>query len=85
MISLILIGIISLIVIAGTGFLFINKNEELNEVKKSKILLIVGLVIFVSFIVTIFKHRNISFASNRDNNSYVNLGDIFFKCDTLIN
>lgn len=85
MISLILIGIISLIVIAGTGFLFINKNEELNEVKKSKILLIVGLVIFISFIVTTFKHRNISFASNRDNNSYVNLGDIFFKCDTLIN
>lgn len=55
-ISLILIGIISVVVIAGTAYLLQTKNEELTEKKKSMIMLIVGTVIFVSFIVTSMKH-----------------------------
>jgi len=62
-ISLILIGLISLVVISGTGYLFINKNEELPEPKKAKILVIVGAVVFLSFLITTFKHRNIQFVS----------------------
>jgi hypothetical protein len=62
-ISLILIGIISLIVIGGTAYLYSNQNEELTDKKKTTILLIVGTVIFLSFLVTTFKHRDLGFRS----------------------
>ena len=79
-ISLILIGVISLVVIAGTAYLFITKNEELTQHKKNKILLIVGTVIFISFLVTTFKHRNIGLTAkdNDDDTININIKKVFF-------
>ena len=72
-ISLILIGIISLIVIAGTVFLLLHKNEELTDQKKSNILTIVATVVFLSLAVTTFKNRNSTFKSTSINNGKVDV------------
>ena len=75
-ISLVLIGVISLIVIAGTGYLLQSKSEELTEKKKTTILLIVGAVIFASFIVTNIKHPSPSSGAQLQD-----LTHLFFKKD----
>lgn len=81
MISLLLIGVISLIVIGGTAYLFVSKNEELPEDKKTKILLIVGTVIFISFLVTTFKHRTLQFSSQAAEEGKINANRVFFGDD----
>lgn len=75
-ISLVLIGVISVIVIAGTGYLLQSKSEELTEKKKTTILLIVGAVIFASFIVTNIKHPTASSGAQLQD-----LTHLFFRKD----
>jgi hypothetical protein len=77
-ISLILIGVISLVVIVGTAYLFTTKNEELTEHKKNKILIIVGTVIFISFLVTTFKHRKIGLSTKDGEDGTINIKKVFF-------
>ena len=81
-ISLILIAVISLIVIAGVAYLYVSKNDDLNEKKKSMILVIVGTVIFLSFLVTTFKHRDLGFKSSHYSQGSLDISKVFFggKC-----
>ena len=81
-ISLILIAVISLVVIAGVAYLYISKNDDLNEKKKSMILVTVGTVIFMSFMVTTFKHRDLGFKSSQYSQGSIDISKVFFggKC-----
>jgi hypothetical protein len=76
-ISLILIGAISVVVVAGIAYLLLSKSEELTEKKKSSILLIVGTVIFVSFIVTSLKHPALHYDHSVSPHHY-DLNQLFF-------
>ena len=63
--AVLVIGVISAIVIGGTAFLAFNKAEELPESNKVKIMLVVGVVVFISFIITTLKHRDLRIGSNQ--------------------
>jgi phosphoglycerol transferase MdoB-like AlkP superfamily enzyme len=82
-ISFLLITFISLIVIAGTAFLYFSRNEDLDDKKKALILFIVGTVIFLSFLVTTFKHRNLGFRSSGAEEGTLDIKTVFFggKCE----
>ena len=81
-ISLILIAVISIVVIGGVAYLYISKNDDLSEKKKSMILVIVGTVIFMSFLVTTFKHRDLGFRSSQYSQGSLDISKVFFggKC-----
>ena len=61
-VALVVIGAISAVVIAGTIYLTLTKAEELPLNTKVKILLVVGVVVFISFVVTTLKHRTLGWA-----------------------
>ena len=78
-ISLIIIGVISLLVIGGAVYLFLIKDQELDDSKKSLILLAIGVVIFLSFLVTTFKHRNLGLRSSSVEDGVVDIKRVFFR------
>lgn len=77
--AVIVIGVISAVVIAGTAFLALSKAEELPESNKVKIMLVVGAVVFISFVITTFKHRDLRITSEQTNG--IDIERVFFGCD----